>query len=119
MKSSGLLSAFSEVRSPLIIILEGFWLSAGLQEVIFRVQGAASVVVVGATVKAVCTGPRAVVDLRSRHAPVLASITIADHGNLLHVIATEQQVAGTGVVQVEKWVVIVVAIHSEKIGQRQ
>src|SRR5580658_987336 len=111
-----LLDRSTKVRGPLVVVLEGFRLSAGFKEIVFGVQIAACVVVVGAAVKRVGAGARAVVDLRARHAAVLAGVTVADHGDFLHVIATEQQVAGAGVVQVKKWVVIVVAIHSEKIG---
>src|SRR4029077_17914231 len=86
-----LLNRSTEVRSPLVVVLEGFWLPTGLKEVIFRVQIAARIVIVGAAVEGVCTGARAVVDLRSRHAPVLAGVTVANHGNFLYVVATEEQ----------------------------
>src|SRR3984957_7148671 len=111
-----LLDRSTKVRGPLVVVLERFRLSAGLEEIIFGVQIAACVVVVGAAVKRVGAGARAVVDFPARHTAVLAGVTVADYRDFLHVIATEQQVAGAGVVQVEKRIVIVVAIYGEKIG---
>src|ERR1700687_1243125 len=62
------------------------------------------------------TGFGGVVDVGACCAAVLARVTIGYYADLLQLVRAEQQVAGAGVVQVIRRIVVIVTIHGVEVG---
>src|SRR5260370_7385860 len=62
------------------------------------------------------TGLSAVVNLGTRLATILAGVSVVHDRDFLQFITAEQKVAGAGIVEVQKGVVVIIAIYGEEIG---
>src|ERR1700733_4065869 len=105
----------AERRRPLIIILEGTSSSPSLEQWIIGIQVAPGPVVGGVSMPGVRSGLRRVVDLGPCLAAILTGVAVVHKRHFLQFIATQQKVARPRVIQVKKWVVVVVTIHREQI----
>src|ERR1700733_4829515 len=101
--------------SSLVGIGVGLWRSCEVVEPLVGVQVAVGPVVGHVSMELVGSGAGEDIFLNAAQAAILGAIGIGHNVDLVDVIGTEQQVAGTGVVQVEEGIVFFSAVNGEII----
>src|SRR5579875_44821 len=114
-----LLDGPAQRSCPLVVVGERARRAIQVVDVAVGIHGAACPPILGIAVKGVGAGLGDIVDLNTRLLAVLSAVGVGDHASFLHLVLTQHQVGGAGVVQVQVQVHLVFTVDGEHIGGRR